>query len=131
MDCIFCKIAAGQVPTRRLFEDADTLCFMDASPAAPGHCLVIPKLHCVRFAELSPAQAASVGASVARAAQILERAGYIDYNILNNNGAAAGQVVGHAHVHLIPKPSAELGLLAHFARPEVDVGAEFARLMQE
>ena len=68
MDCIFCKIIAGQIPARKLFEDEDTLCFMDVTPAAPGHCLVVPKLHCVRFAELSTAHAASVGASVARAA---------------------------------------------------------------
>ena len=131
MDCIFCKIIAGQIPARKLFEDEDTLCFMDVAPAAPGHCLVVPKLHYVRFAELSAAHAASVGASVARAAQILEKVGYTDYNILNNNGAAAGQAVGHVHMHLIPKPSAEQGLLGHFAKPEVDVEAEFARLMQE
>ena len=62
---------------------------------------------------------------------MLEKAGNTDYNILNNNGTAAGQVVGHVHVHLIPKPSAEQGLLFSFAAPEVDVETEFAKLMRE
>ncbi len=104
MDCIFCKIVAGEVPCHLVYEDEQTLAFLDIAPAARGHTLVIPRVHA---ADLSAISAVSLTAT-AQAAQLVarrlqERLGADGLNVQQNNGAAAGQEVFHYHVHLLPR----------------------------
>jgi histidine triad (HIT) family protein len=107
-DCIFCKIVAGQLPACKVFEDADTLCFMDIGPIVPGHTLVIPKMH------IDPLTAAPgailqklilVVQDIARAQLKAFKADGI--NVIQSNGRAAGQVVPHLHFHVIPRFAAD------------------------
>lgn len=103
-DCIFCKIVAGEIPCHRLYEDKAVLAFLDVGPLAHGHALVIPKAH---YATLDQAPAELVGGcaqTAARLGQAIAQAVEVTaWNVLQNNGAAAGQVVGHVHFHIIPR----------------------------
>jgi histidine triad (HIT) family protein len=103
-DCIFCAIAAGTTPSERIYEDERTVAFLDISPAADGHVLVIPRAHADDVHSLDPADVASV----AQAAQIIAgrlsgALGCDGVTILQSNGRAAGQTVFHYHVHVIPR----------------------------
>lgn len=105
-NCIFCKIAAGQVPCHKLYEDERVLAFLDLGPLATGHTLVIPKHHAKELGNLPDEDAAAVGGVLPRLARAIAQATGTDaYNVLVNNGEAAGQVVMHVHFHIIPKPS--------------------------
>jgi len=103
-DCIFCKIIAGQIPACKIYEDADTLVFMDIWPIVKGHALVIPKRH---YADIvsSPAEVLAklifVAQKIAAAQKRALKADGI--NIMQSNGRAAGQVVDHIHLHVIPR----------------------------
>jgi histidine triad (HIT) family protein len=106
--CVFCKIVAGRVPCQRLFENEQVLAFLDINPLCPGHAVVIPKAHAERLEQLDP----SVSAEIARrlgplARGILSATGAADYNILQNNGPASGQVVPHVHFHIIPRSAGD------------------------
>ncbi|HUU85038.1 MAG TPA: HIT family protein [Phycisphaerae bacterium] len=103
-DCIFCKIAAGQIPARVVMQGPAWMAFLDVAPLSEGHVLVIPKDHYVRLHELPAEVAADMCAhlpSLGRA--VLEATGAAGYNILQNNGRAAGQEVQHVHFHVIPR----------------------------
>ena len=103
-DCVFCKIVAGAIPSRKVYEDERVLVFLDIGPIARGHTLVIPKAHTGRLEEMDPEDGAAVGRvlpAVGRA--VLTATGAADYNVLQNNGASAGQAVGHVHFHVIPR----------------------------
>ena len=105
-NCIFCKIVAGQIPCHKLYEDDWVLAFLDLGPLSAGHVLVIPKHHAVQLDELPSEDAAAVGAVLPRIAKAVSQATGTDaYNVLQNNGKPAGQVVMHVHFHLIPKPA--------------------------
>ncbi len=103
-DCIFCKIVAGDIPAARVYEDGEVLAFLDINPLGRGHTLLIPKTH---FARLEDCPADVLAAIVRRipvlAAAILLSVGASAYNILCNNGRAAGQLVEHVHFHIIPR----------------------------
>jgi len=103
-NCIFCKIANGEIPSAVIHEDEDFRVILDLGPASKGHALVIPKEHYADLYELSDelASKALVTAKkvVCRMKEVLECDGY---NIVQNNGMAAGQTVMHFHVHLIPR----------------------------
>lgn len=103
-DCIFCKIVAGQLPCSRVYEDADTLAFLDIGPIVKGHTLVIPKAHHDLLTDTPPAllhKLIAVVQKVARAqAETLKADGI---NITQANGKSAGQVVPHIHFHVIPR----------------------------
>lgn len=102
--CIFCRIAAGEIPSAKVFEDDHCLAFLDIGPLAPGHLLVIPKQHAERLWELGAAVTAVIGAELPRLAQAVVRAtGAEGCNVLQNNGKASGQEVGHVHFHIIPR----------------------------
>lgn len=104
-NCIFCKIIAGDIPSYKLYEDDRVLAFLDVGPLSEGHVLVIPKAHAVQLDEMTDEDAAAVGAVLPRLARAVSAAtGTAAYNILQNNGETAGQVVMHVHFHLIPKP---------------------------
>jgi histidine triad (HIT) family protein len=109
-NCIFCKIVAGEIPCHKLYEDGRVLAFLDVGPLAVGHALVIPKYHAARLDELPGEEAAAVGAVLPKLAGAVSSAtGTRAYNVLQNNGEAAGQVVMHVHFHLIPKPDGSAG----------------------
>ena len=103
-NCIFCKIAAGEIPALTLFEDEDVKVIFDAGPATKGHALVIPKAHVANVFEISDellAKAHVVARKVAIA--LKEATGCDGVNILQNNGEVAGQSVFHLHIHVIPR----------------------------
>lgn len=110
-DTIFGKIVRGEIPCHKLYEDERVLAFLDVSPLSTGHTLVIPKEPAATIDQLSDESAAAIGRVLPRLARAIMRAtGSSDYNVLQNNGGAAHQVVMHVHFHIIPKPSHDAGL---------------------
>ena len=103
-DCIFCKIANGEIPSATIYEDADFRVILDIEPAAKGHALILPKEHYANLYELSDELAAK---ALIVAKKVITRmtdiVGCDGYNVLQNNGEAAGQTVFHFHIHLIPR----------------------------
>ena len=107
-DCIFCKMAAGQVPVTKIYEDEIVLAFLDIGPVSDGHTLVIPKQHFEKLHDCPPQLLGQVGSCLGRIARAVEVAMSSDgYNVLCNNGRAAGQLVEHLHFHIIPRNSGD------------------------
>lgn len=103
-NCIFCKVVAGDIPCAVVLQTDDALAFMDIGPVAPGHVLLIPKQHVVRLDEMNASQAGSVLRHLPALGRAVRQAtGAAGYNILNNNGRIAGQLVMHVHFHIIPR----------------------------
>ena len=103
-DCIFCKLAGGEIPTATLYEDDDFRIILDAGPATKGHCLILPKGHYANIYELPDELASKVFVLAKKTAARLQKAlGCDGMNIVQNNGTAAGQTVFHFHMHLIPR----------------------------
>lgn len=103
-DCVFCKMVAGDIPVVRVYEDEGVLAFLDIGPVSDGHTLVIPKEHFSRVHECRPEVLAQVGSCLGRIAGAVAEAVDADgYNVLCNNGRAAGQVVEHLHFHIVPR----------------------------
>ena len=103
-NCIFCKIAAGDIPCTKVFESVDALAFMDIGPLAEGHVLLIPKQHYATIDEM-PAEGAALlmGHIPALVRAVQAVTGCEGVNVLQNNGKAAHQEVPHVHVHIIPR----------------------------
>ena len=103
-DCIFCKIANGQIPSKTLYEDEDFRVILDLGPATEGHALILPKEHAANLFELSE-DLASKALVVAQklAVRMKEALGCDGLNLVQNNGEAAGQTVSHFHIHVIPR----------------------------
>lgn len=102
-NCLFCRIAAGEIPAKKLREDGDVVAFHDINPQAPTHVLIIPRRHIAALEEMTAADTEAIGTTILRATEIarelhLEEEGY---RLVVNNGEAAGQTVFHIHVHLI------------------------------
>jgi len=107
-DCIFCKIVAGDIPCHRLYEDEHVLSFLDVGPLSRGHALVIPKKHHVTLDQVPPHVGSAIGAVLPRLSKaVCDTLGASAWNVLQNNGKAAHQAVGHVHFHIIPKPTDE------------------------
>ncbi|ROR23663.1 histidine triad (HIT) family protein [Mobilisporobacter senegalensis] len=103
-ECIFCKIAAGEIPSACVYEDDDFKAILDISPASKGHVIIIPKNHADNIFDLTKDEAAKVFVIAANIGKILMNELNCDgLNVLQNNGAAAGQTVFHFHMHLIPR----------------------------
>lgn len=103
-DCIFCRIAAGQIPSATVYEDDDFRAIMDIAPAHKGHIIVLPKTHAENLLTCDPAVAAKALPVVQKIATALKKTlGCDGINILQNNGTAAGQTVFHLHIHIIPR----------------------------
>ena len=100
-DCLFCKIAAGEIPSKSVYSDGDVYAFHDIAPKAPTHILVIPRKHIARLADAGEADRELVGEVVARAAAIARELGLEHYRLVANNGEGAGQTVFHLHFHLL------------------------------
>lgn len=102
--CIFCKIAAGEIPSYTVYEDEDFRAFLDLSPTNYGHTLLIPKNHFKDIFAIDDAVAAKVLPLAKKIASAMKEALHCDgVNILQNNGEVAGQTMFHFHVHLIPR----------------------------
>lgn len=104
MTCIFCKIAAGEIPSEKIAENEHAYAFLDIKPLARGHAMVIPKQHAERFSDMSQASARGVmdlAQDVAR--KLTKGLGAQGTTIAVNDGKAAGQEVMHVHVHLVPR----------------------------
>jgi len=103
MDCVFCKIVAGEIPAKKVYEDEALVAFIDVNPVNLGHTLVVPKAHAVDLRETSDADVARIFALAKRIGAAASGLGAKGFNIGVNVGEAAGQVVMHTHVHVIPR----------------------------
>lgn len=103
-NCIFCKIANGEIPSKTLYEDERFRVILDLGPASKGHALILPKDHYANLYELPDETAGDVMKLAKKmAAQMTERLGCEGFNLVQNNGELAGQTVFHFHMHLIPR----------------------------
>jgi histidine triad (HIT) family protein len=103
-DCVFCRIASGELPSTRIDEDERTVAFMDINPATRGHVLVVPREHSADLTEIAEDDLAAVAAMAKRIAQRQkERLGADGINLINSCGKVAWQTVFHFHVHVIPR----------------------------
>jgi histidine triad (HIT) family protein len=99
--CLFCRIVAGGLPATKVFEDDAILAFEDIHPQAPFHCLVIPKVHVATLNDFSPEQSALIGSLLLTAKRIAADHGLPGYRVAMNVGREGGQVVFHAHLHVL------------------------------
>lgn len=104
-DCIFCKIAAGQIPCKKVYEDADVLAFHDIHPLRPVHFLMIPKRHIASLADTVAADAEVLGRMLTLAPRLAAEAGSPDgFRVIINTGRVGNQEVPHIHVHIVGGP---------------------------
>jgi histidine triad (HIT) family protein len=109
-NCIFCKIIAGDIPSRQVYSDDHAYAFLDLAPWHPGHSLVVPRRHVPDLNTAEPALT-EIAPAVQRVARLLvERLDADGVNVLSSSGAAAGQEVFHLHVHVVPRYADEPGL---------------------
>jgi len=114
-ECLFCAIAQGRVPSKKVYDDSDTVAFLDINPRNKGHTLVVPKEHHESLMDMPEEKAAEVFKVVKKVAMAAKDAVEADgINIGQNNGKVAGQVVPHVHFHVIPR----------FETDKVKAGAE-------
>ena len=128
---IFDKILSGEIPSYKVYEDDHVFAFLDIGPLSEGHTLVIPKERKAQLHQLSDESAAALGSALPRLCRaVMQATGATAYNVLQNNGAAAHQVVMHVHFHVIPKMGQRgLGILWPAGKlTEVEAGALLDRL---
>jgi histidine triad (HIT) family protein len=103
-DCVFCKIVAGEIPATKIYEDDVVLAFLDIGPISDGHTLVISKQHVEKLHECPAELLGQVGSYLGKIAKAVTLGMNSEgYNVLCNNGRAAGQIVDHLHFHIIPR----------------------------
>ncbi len=100
-NCLFCKIARGDIPADIIYEDDDILAFRDIAPQAPVHFLVIPKKHISGPASLTPEDEQLIGKIMRKGSEIAQKEGIDHYRVVFNNGEQAGQTVFHIHMHIL------------------------------
>jgi histidine triad (HIT) family protein len=119
-DCLFCKIAKGEIPSKKVYEDRDVIAFLDINPATPGHTLVVPKKHAE---DMTTADEKDLEKTIAVVKKIVarqkERLGAQGVNVMQNNGHAAGQLVAHLHFHVIPR-FANDNVIIKFSRTNIN-----------
>jgi histidine triad (HIT) family protein len=104
-DCIFCKIVAGKIPSRKVYEDDDVLAFHDIQPQAPVHFMIIPKVHLASLAHCGPEHAAVLGKILVLSGRLAREQGSPDgFRTIINTGRIGRQDVYHLHVHIIGGP---------------------------
>jgi histidine triad (HIT) family protein len=107
-DCIFCKIASGQIPAAKIYEDEVVVAFLDIGPISDGHTLVMPRQHFEKVHSCPPELLGQIWTRLGRIANAVTLAAGADgYNVLCNNGRAAGQVVDHLHFHIVPRKTGD------------------------
>ena len=133
MDCIFCKIIKGELPSIKVYEDNEVLAFLDINPVNAGHTLVVPKKHYENIHDLPDALFAKIAVVAKKIADAIIKAGAKGVNIGMNNGVHAGQVVFHAHIHVMPrygKDSHKLWTTTKYATGEAsDIGEKIRTLL--
>lgn len=103
-DCLFCKIVKGEIPAKKVYEDSNSFAFLDINPRNPGHTLVIPKRHYETIFDIPSSEAGKLFESVRKIAGMVKNGmNAHGINISQSNGKAAGQIVSHLHVHVIPR----------------------------
>lgn len=103
--CIFCRIAAGEIPSKKVYEDEDMLAFHDIHPAAPIHFLIIPKKHLVNLYDADTKEQALLGKMLGMAGQLAREQGSVDgFRVVINNGRVGRQEVYHLHIHIMGGP---------------------------
>ena len=103
-ECTFCRIVDGKIPASMVYEDSKVISFLDIMPASKGHCLVVPKRHAQNLIELTDEDLVAAIKAAKKVARALSLAfGNGSFNLVMNNGKEAGQLVNHAHIHLIPR----------------------------
>jgi histidine triad (HIT) family protein len=123
-DTIFQKIIAGQIPCHKLYEDEKVLAFLDINPLSRGHTLVIPKEPAETLDQLSDESAAAIGRVLPRICRaVMAAAAAREYNVLENNGRGAHQIIPHVHFHIIPKPDRDKGLTIGWPATRLDADA--------
>jgi histidine triad (HIT) family protein len=106
-DCLFCKIVRGEIPSRKVYEDADMLAFHDIHPLAPVHFMIIPKQHIASLADVDATHQGILGKILAAAPSLAREQGSTDgFRIIINTGRVGRQEVYHLHVHVIGGPEA-------------------------
>lgn len=102
-ECLFCRIAAGEIPSDIVYQDEEFLAFRDINPLAPTHILVIPRKHISSLAQLADQQQELMGRLIILATRLAEKEGIAErgYRLVMNCGAEGGQVIGHLHLHLL------------------------------
>ena len=125
--CLFCRIIAGEIPCHKVYEDGRVLSFLDIGPLSRGHTLVIPKGHYETLADMPDELAGACMAAASRISRaVMAATGGEAWNILQNNGQIAGQVVPHVHFHIIPRTEGDnLG----FRWPAGKLGEEAKELL--
>ncbi len=107
-NCVFCAIAAGEIPSFKVYEDEFALAFLDINPFSRGHMLVIPKVHFEGLLDIDGETLSALAGRVREvAARLVPALGCDGFNILQNNGEAAGQTVKHIHFHIVPRYGSE------------------------
>jgi histidine triad (HIT) family protein len=103
MDCIFCKIVAGEIPSDTVYQDEEIIAFRDINPQAPVHIVIIPRKHIASLSDLSQSDSALVGRMVTIANKLAEEEGIAEkgYRVVINCGPEGGQLVPHLHMHLV------------------------------
>lgn len=127
-ECLFCKIVAGEIPARKVYEDDQTLAFLDINPWGTGHTLVIPKQH-VESALSDPDALAMIAPQVGTVARLLvDRLDADGANILCNAGPVSGQEVMHLHAHIIPRYADSPGIQNIRRTPDDDLDQVLTRI---
>jgi histidine triad (HIT) family protein len=107
-DCIFCKIVSGQIPAAKIYEDEVVVAFLDIGPISDGHTLVMPRQHVEKVHSCPPELLGQIWNRLGKiAGAVALAAGADGYNVLCNNGRAAGQVVDHLHFHIVPRKTGD------------------------
>ena len=129
-NCLFCKIAAGAIPAEKIYENKHVIAFLDINPVNPGHTLIVPKAHYPTLYETPDEELAAMVAASKKIAVALKKMGADGVNLGMNNDGAAGQVVMHAHMHVMPRRGDDGFRLWHgksYAEGEAFVVAEKIR----
>jgi histidine triad (HIT) family protein len=122
LDCIFCKIIAGEIPSYKVYEDDYSLAFLDISPITKGHSLVLPKTHVPKLSSLEDDYLSGLMIALKKMARAVEDALQPEgLNVFINQGEVAGQVVPHLHIHLVPRTTGD-GL--EFITPSAEMTEE-------
>ena len=100
-DCLFCKIAAGEIPSKKVYEDDQVYAFYDIDPQAPTHFLVIPKAHIASCGEITPENSAVVAHCFEVISRVTKELDLTDFRVVSNCGTHAGQSVFHLHFHVL------------------------------
>lgn len=128
-DCIFCKIIAGDIPSKRIHEDEHAIAFLDVAPFKRGHTLVVPRAHVENILEDADVLASLAPAITHVGAQLMNKLGASGLNVVSNVGADAGQSVFHLHVHLVPRYADDAGFAGMVEKSDgIDSDEVFAAL---